>query len=359
MLSDTPIQPLYSRIPKTKARLHSRSPLSRTWLGSSGTESVLIWILIEGLVRLFLFLSATYSNYWLGSTASEYVTGFVRCQQEWLRQYALPRFTQNDGSTPEEHIEFLERGLSATQTLMPNLQWPVLWHPDLHRANILVTDTAPYTITGLIDWQYTCISPFFNQISVPKAFQYTGSRVQFVRDCLKPPLPENLDSLSEEEKKLTLEERFDAGMHAFYEQMTKNVPNVHALLTQKYFGTTMQPFCASHISWQEGLQTLQLSLGSIYAQWEDVTGGDATRRCPFEFSRLDFARLTENHQRFLIYQKNVDSLRRELGCFQDGWVPAELFDEALAKSKQLEAKWNEVERGGAYPLRDRYTPLMT
>lgn len=98
--------------------------------------------------------------------------------------------------------------------------------------------------------------------------------MQFVRDCLKPPLPEDFDSMFEEEKKLTLEERFDAGMHAFYEQMTKSVPNFHTLLTHKYFGPTMQPFWVSHISWQEGLQTLQLCLASLYAQWDDFTGGD-------------------------------------------------------------------------------------
>lgn len=243
--------------------------------------------------------------------------------------------------------------------LQTDFDWPVLWHPDLHRANIFVKDGAPFTITGIIDWQFAGISPFAYQVAIPKAFQYTGTRVQFVRDCLKPPLPENFDSLSEEEKKLTLQDRVDAGLHAGYEKMTGNVPCAHDLLTHEHYGTVMQPFWSSLISWQEGLQELQLTLAYLYSQWENVTGGDVTRRCPFQFSDDERTRLMEKGQRSLEYDKNVDSLRRELGCLEDGWVPTESFEEALAKSKQLESEWDEGERGGPYPFRNGITPLMT
>jgi len=155
-------------------------------------------------------------------------------------------------------------------------------------------------------------------------------------------LPENFDSLSEEEKKLTLQDRVDAGLHAAYEQLTRNIPHAHALLTHEHYGTVMQPF-----------------LACLYSQWENVTGGDVTRRCPFQFSDDERTRLMEKGQRSPEYDKNVDSLRRELGCLEDGWVSTESFEEALAKSKQMESEWDEGERGGPYPFRDGITPLMT
>ncbi|KLO09775.1 hypothetical protein SCHPADRAFT_943361 [Schizopora paradoxa] len=299
------------------------------------------------------------------SSATDYVTGFIRCQQEWLRQFVLPRseqdpsFTSIDGSTPKDHILFLEGALLVHLTIMCNLQWPVLWHPDLHRANIFVTDSAPYTITGLIDWQYASISPLFSQASIPKAFQYTGSRVEFVRDCLKPPLPENFDSLSEEDKKLTLEEQLDAGLHAAYERSTKDISGVHTLLTHNHLSILMQSFWSSQVSWAEGLAPVEMCLAALYTEWQDATGGDPTRRCPIEFNEDQLARIAHIQLRFLTYTGNVKALRDELGCLQDGSVAVELFEEALVKSKQREAEWDEVEKCGPYPFRDGYTALAT
>lgn len=323
-------------------------------------------MLIVGLVRFLqtLALALFPSDYSSGKTAPEYITGFIRCQQEWLRQYAQPRFIRDpsfrsvDRGTPNEHIDFLDRALSATLILEPNLNWPVLWHPDLHRGNIFVKEAAPFSVTGLIDWQHAGISPFFTQITIPEAFQYKGTRVQFVRDNVKPPLPENFDSLSEEEKKLTLQDQLDAGLHVFYEQTTKKVPNVHTLLSMEDFETYMQPFRTSPVSWQAGLRKLQLPLVKLFMKWEDISGGELTRRCPFQFSEDEWDSLMEDHDRFLTYEDSVESLQHDLGCSQDGWVPVELFEAAMDKSKRLESEWDEKERGGPYPFRDDYTPLM-
>ncbi len=35
----------------------------------------------------------------------------------------------------------------------------------------------------------------------------------------------------------------------------------------------------------------QLTLACLYSQWENVTGGDVTRRCPFQFSDDERTRL--------------------------------------------------------------------
>lgn len=38
---------------------------------------------------------------------------------------------------------------------------PVLFHPDLHKRNIFVSDDHPCVVTGIIDWQSASIEPAF------------------------------------------------------------------------------------------------------------------------------------------------------------------------------------------------------
>lgn len=38
---------------------------------------------------------------------------------------------------------------------------PLLFHPDLHKRNIFVSEDDPSIITGIIDWQATSIEPAF------------------------------------------------------------------------------------------------------------------------------------------------------------------------------------------------------
>lgn len=55
---------------------------------------------------------------------------------------------------------------------------PTLYHADLHKRNVFVSDDDPTIITGLIDWQSSSIEP---------AFEYADEVPDFAAPSLTVP----------------------------------------------------------------------------------------------------------------------------------------------------------------------------
>lgn len=71
-----------------------------------------------------------------------------------------------------------------------------LWHGDLHEGNIFVDPSDPGSITGLIDWQATTVSPIYFHARQPFLIDYNGPEIHGLK---RPELPadyEQLDSAS-------------------------------------------------------------------------------------------------------------------------------------------------------------------
>jgi len=65
---------------------------------------------------------------------------------------------------------------------------PVLFHPDLHKRNIFVSDDNPSFITSIIDWQSASIEP---------AFWYTDETPDFALPDVTSQDSEKVDESSE------------------------------------------------------------------------------------------------------------------------------------------------------------------
>lgn len=290
-----------------------------------------------------------------GSTASEYVTGLIRCQQEWLRRFAQPRrpedptYRSAENNDPQKHIEALNKCLEAIQIAMPpQLAWPAIWHPDLHRGNIFVTKDPPHMLSGIIDWQFAGIGPFFHQVKVPKAFRYNGTRVKPIEGTVNVTLPDNFDHLPEDEKQLVIEEKFDACVDAMYKAATKLIPNMHALLTRPEFPIMMEPFTSAFDSWDRGLEELQFHLLVLSANWNSFA--EEHEECPMQYTDEDRSRILRNFRRYAVYQKNFVLLCDKLGCDGYDCVREEIYDAVWTAIKQLKAEWDAEECGGPYPF---------
>ncbi|KAL2817159.1 kinase-like domain-containing protein [Aspergillus granulosus] len=66
--------------------------------------------------------------------------------------------------SPEMHLALLERARPVLKQMAANIPIinsaaPLLFHPDLHMRNILVSEDNPLVITGIIDWQAASIEP--------------------------------------------------------------------------------------------------------------------------------------------------------------------------------------------------------
>ncbi|TFK57667.1 hypothetical protein OE88DRAFT_1651524 [Heliocybe sulcata] len=65
--------------------------------------------------------------------------------------------------------------ISDFEKLVPHIAPPcapkILWHPDLHDSNILVTEAErPCKLNGIVDWQGATVAPYYLQLSVPPAY---------------------------------------------------------------------------------------------------------------------------------------------------------------------------------------------
>jgi Predicted aminoglycoside phosphotransferase len=66
----------------------------------------------------------------------------------------------------QTHLELLEHGRTVIYAIpadsrVHDAAVPTLFHPDLHKRNIFVSDDDPSIITGIIDWQSLSIEPAF------------------------------------------------------------------------------------------------------------------------------------------------------------------------------------------------------
>ena len=107
-----------------------------------------------------------------GFDPQSFVAGLVKCEQEWIRRFAVPRppddpfFRSEEDNSPVKHIEALEMYLAASKHLVLDNPFatPTLWHTDLHQSNIFVSPTPPHDILAVIDWQGVSISPLATQV---------------------------------------------------------------------------------------------------------------------------------------------------------------------------------------------------
>jgi hypothetical protein len=96
------------------------------------------------------------------------------------------------GST-EVHHKLLEHGRAVIKEMakdpgLRNTSSPTMFHPDLHKRNIFVSEDDPTVITAIIDWQSSSIEP---------AFWYVDEVPDFAQTIPDPSSDDQLEPKSE------------------------------------------------------------------------------------------------------------------------------------------------------------------
>ncbi|USP78067.1 hypothetical protein yc1106_05341 [Curvularia clavata] len=76
----------------------------------------------------------------------------------------------------------------AKSPQIQNIASPMMFHPDLHKRNIFVSDEDPTVVSAIIDWQSTSIEP---------AFWYADSTPDFAQPILDPSGEDRIEPKSE------------------------------------------------------------------------------------------------------------------------------------------------------------------
>ncbi|TFY73977.1 hypothetical protein EWM64_g10035 [Hericium alpestre] len=108
-------------------------------------------------------------------------------------------------SDPPTHDAYC-RLISDYEKLIPHIAPKhssyILWHPDLHASNILITDTPPSCkLTGIIDWQGATVAPYYLQLDIPPA--YTAEEHTLVNSSHEdgPELSSDVNDLDDEQQR--------------------------------------------------------------------------------------------------------------------------------------------------------------
>ncbi|KAF2866274.1 kinase-like domain-containing protein [Massariosphaeria phaeospora] len=265
----------------------------------------------------------------------------------WIRSYARLRFPFDrqyretfdyEKQDPEKHKQALEDYSKIAPYLPPanpELNVPILRHPDLQPNNIFVADDC--TITGLIDWQHSTVLPTFLAGGIPKYFQNYADQESL--SFTPPKLPEHFETMDEDDRVEALELYRRRHVHFFYLGFTRRSNRLHwqalqqdkALLKRSVYEHAGNPW--------EGLSThLQLDIALVSQNWSKIAqvGPDGTiPPCPVAISEEETRRRLALDESLREVDVEMQRIRDVLGVGVDGWTSNELFEDAKEKAAMI------------------------
>ncbi|KAL4068939.1 kinase-like domain-containing protein [Scleroderma yunnanense] len=219
---------------------------------------------------------------------------------------------QYQEQSPSDHIENLDRYLLITSSLIPRnpaLSHFHIRHPDHQPSNIIASRSPDSNlhVVGLIDWQHTSILPPFLLAGIPQRLQNYDDPIS--QSMARPSLPENLDDLDKTQQSREKELYRRRLVHYHYVKNTEEYNELHYVaLTDPMGMLRRRLFCYASDLWEGETLVLKVALIEVIENWETLTG--EAHRDVREMMELD-----------------VDQ--------RGNWVPAEHYEEAMTRSKQL------------------------
>ncbi|KAK0482281.1 protein kinase subdomain-containing protein PKL CAK Fmp29, partial [Armillaria novae-zelandiae] len=269
-------------------------------------------------------------------------------EQAYLRRFGRPLLplqrARRDAykyqeQQPSDHIENLDRYLRIAPSLIardPARDHFCIRHPDLQPSNIIVSwspDSNSYIVVGLIDRQHASILPLSLHAGIPQRLQnYDDAGWQ---PMMPPSLPDKLDDLDETQQRREIELYRRRLVHYHYVDNTEKYNMLHYAALMDPMGTLRRRlFRLARAPW-EG-ETLELKVALIQAaeNWETLTGDGLPS--PVVFDDPDDVRETMELD---AAQREADgyleACRDKIGVGPEDWVPAEHYEEVMARSKKL------------------------
>lgn len=90
------------------------------------------------------------------------------------------------------------------------------------------------------------------------------------------------------------------------------------------------------------IMTLRGALMCMRDLWPHLSGKDPSLECPIEFSEEEAHDQAENEPMWYNLNELVNHWRSELGGLsEEGWIPAEKYDDAVKRNESLKAEFEE------------------
>ena len=231
-----------------------------------------------------------------------------------LKDSQLPNLPFYHGSV-QSHLDLLERGRTVLHSMSADTQLhdaaaPTLFHPDLHKRNIFVSDDDPSIITGIIDWQSSSIKP---------AFWYADEVPDFA-SCS----PSSKSTSGNPNNSELCRETFELCTQFLTPKLA-----LPRMIDESMF----RPFRYCYRTWKDGAVAFRQELIETSRDWEAL---GLVGSCPFVSPTPEELAV---HRKEYKYFEAAQILKRDLSslldCASDGWVPPEIWEEAKVQNKAM------------------------
>jgi hypothetical protein len=189
----------------------------------------------------------------------------------------------------------------ATDIRIQKAAVPVIFHPDLHKRNIFVSEEDPTVVSAIIDWQSSSIEP---------AFWYADEVPDFAQ-----PIPDPSNEDRPEPKSEACARAFDACIQLLAPKLATARSMDEALF---------RPFRYCYRTWEDGAVAFREELIQTSLHWKEL---GLMESCPFPLPCPDeLLRHQQDYKRFEAAQQLKHSLSNLLNTASDGWVPSEQWE---------------------------------
>jgi hypothetical protein len=201
----------------------------------------------------------------------------------------------------ETHKKLLNYGRAVLKEMVKNSQIrkaasPVMFHPDLHKRNIFVSEEDPTVVSAIIDWQSTSIEP---------AFWYADAIPDFAQPVSDPSNEDKIEPKSE-----ACAEAYDVCIRFLAPKLS-----VARSMVEAY----VRPFRYCYRTWEDGAIAFREVLIQTSQLWEELgfaVPSPFPMPCPD-----DIAIHQKEYKLFEAAQQLRHSLSSLLNTASDGWVP--------------------------------------
>lgn len=215
----------------------------------------------------------------------------------------------------EVNKKFLTNGRTilkklAKSSVVQAVTSPTMFHPDLHKRNIFVSEEDPTVVTAIIDWQSTSIDP---------AFWYANATPDFAEPLRDPSYKNGWEPRSE-----ACAKTWDVGIQAF-------VPKFSA--AREIDEAYVRPFRYCHRTWEDGAAAFREDLIQTARLWTEL---GLTAPCPYPLPSPDeYAVQKKDYRQFEAAHELTDTMSKLLNTATDGWAPAEDWDKLQVAHEEL------------------------
>ncbi|KFY15131.1 hypothetical protein V491_05768 [Pseudogymnoascus sp. VKM F-3775] len=218
------------------------------------------------------------------------------------------------GSVPM-HLHLLEFGRTVLNSMskdhrIQSAATPTLFHPDLHKRNIFVSDDDPTVITSIIDWQSASIEP---------AFWYADEVPDF---AITSPHPSFENQLKPNSKQCA--KAFEICTQFHLPKLASPRAMDEALF---------RPFRYCYRTWKDGAVAFRHDLDKTSERWQEL---GLVGSCPYPAPTSEEM---ATHQKEYKYFEATHDLKNYLTGFlntaSDGWVPLEEWETVKLANREL------------------------